>query len=488
MFEPTLSSLKKHKIPDWYHDVKFGIFIHWSLSSVPAYAPCEAGHIWSLLDHGGWQNLFKNTPYAEWYLNSLKIEGSPVQQYHFKKYGKDYRYDNFKEEFNESIKKWDPPTWAELFKNIHAKYVVLVTKHHDGFTLFQSKYPNPNKKDFCASRDIVKELTDNIRKQGLKMGLYYSGALDWSFNPEPIKDFASNVLNGPDTQEYADYVENHFRELIDTYKPSILWNDIGYPPKGKLNELIAYYYNTVEDGLVNDRWAMLGVSIRKAMKSKIIVKIAQTAAKIAIKMGAVGVPAKIQYDYSTPEYATFKKIRKKKWECVRGIGLSFGYNQMETEKHYASVQELIYMLIDIVSKNGNFLLNVGPMKDGTIPAPQLERLLGIGKWLDKNGDAIFETRPWIKPESTTNKGIPVRFTQKKNTIYAILLGIPKEKQIVIQKMKMSKQKTIQNVELLGFSKLLNFLLKGNNLIIDLPENIKIPDDSYAIAIKIDCNP
>jgi alpha-L-fucosidase len=481
MFEPNLKSLKTHVVPDWYHDAKFGIFIHWSLSSVPAYAPCESGHIWKLLDHGGWPNLFKNTPYAEWYLNSLRIEGSPVYQYHMQKYGKDVSYDDFKKEFNASIKEWNPNSWTELFKKIGAKYVVLVTKHHDGFTLFQSKYPNPNKKDYCASRDVVKELTDSVRNQGMKMGFYYSGTLDWSFNPEPIKDFPSNVINGPDTVEYAEYAENHFRELIDTYKPSILWNDIGYPPRGKLNELIAHYYNQVEDGLVNDRWSIMNDTIRKAMKSKMIVAIAQFAAKIAIKMGATGVPAKIQYDYTTPEYATFKKIKKKKWECVRGIGLSFGYNQMETDKHYASIKELVHMLIDIVSKNGNFLLNVGPMKNGTIPQPQLERVLGIGKWLDTNGDAIFGTRPWIRPKGTTADGIPIRYTKKANTLYTILLDIPKSNEITIKNVNLPN---ISNIQLLGADQNLEYKKVGKHLSITIPNNFTLSEDLIALSFKI----
>ena len=131
--------------------------------------------------------------------------------------------------FNEAIKKWDPHKMAEVFSKAGAKYVVLVTKHHDGFTLWPSKYKNPKKENFSASRDIVGELSEAVKAKRLKMGLYYSGALDWSFQKKPIVSFSSMVKNAPLDAEYGEYVDQHYLELIDHVSPSILWNDIGYP-------------------------------------------------------------------------------------------------------------------------------------------------------------------------------------------------------------------------------------------------------------------
>jgi len=126
----------------------------------------------------GEEYYFKNNPYAEWYLNSLRISGSPTQEFHKKEYGENFSYDNFKSIFNKELERWNPQEWAELFKNAGAKYVVLVTKHHDGFLLWPSKYPNPIKKNYLASRNIVNELTNSVKNEGLKMGFYYSTSFD----------------------------------------------------------------------------------------------------------------------------------------------------------------------------------------------------------------------------------------------------------------------------------------------------------------------
>lgn len=218
-FEPTKKSIRTHKVPNWFHDAKFGIFIHWGLYSVPAFATRELNYTES--QEVGEEYYFKNNPYAEWYLNTLRITGSPTQIYHNREYGEDFSYDEFVPIFNEELEKWDPQEWAELFENAGAKYVVLVTKHHDGFLLWPSKYPNPIKNNYSSSRNIVNELTNSVKSKGLKMGFYYSTSLDWSFNLNPIKDRVNDMTNGIITPEYTEYVKNHWYELIDEYKPSI---------------------------------------------------------------------------------------------------------------------------------------------------------------------------------------------------------------------------------------------------------------------------
>src|ERR1700760_4859452 len=174
-YEPTLASLNKHPLPQWYADAKLGIFIHWGLYSVPGWAPLShPEHDFRNIDY------IKNNPYAEWYYNVMRIDGSPTQAYHREHYGAGYSYYNFAPVFNEEITKWKPDQWATIFHDAGARYVVLTTKHHDGFTLWPSSIANPTlpKDRQHASRDIVGELTAAVRKQDMRMGLYYSGGYD----------------------------------------------------------------------------------------------------------------------------------------------------------------------------------------------------------------------------------------------------------------------------------------------------------------------
>ncbi|MHA1230935.1 MAG: alpha-L-fucosidase [Candidatus Helarchaeota archaeon] len=476
---PNKRSIKKHKVPEWFHDVKFGIFIHWGLYSIPAFAPTKKGSIIDLIKKEGWLGHFKNNPYAEWYLNSIKINDSPAQKYHFEVYGNNFSYDDFVPIFKEEVKNWDPEKMAELFKKAGAKYVILVTKHHDGFLLWPSENPNPNKKNWHSDRDIVGELTNAIKKRGLKMGFYYSGALDWSFTPKKvIKHVVDLIDNGPTSKEYTEYVNKHYYELIDKYTPSILWNDIGYPPKTNVCEIIAYFYNKISDGVINDRWAQTPGWFRKLVK---IWPFKQLASYIAKKMMINGkIPTNIVHcDFITPEYTTMSSISKKKWETTRGIGNSFGYNKFETSEDYLTARELIHLLIDVVSKNGNLLLNVGPKANGEIPEIQKDRILAIGKWLEVNGDAIYGTRPWIIAESCSLEDIPIRFAQKNDTLFIFLLDSLKIKKITIPSIKVQNNTTIS---LLGMNEQLEWEQNGNNFIIKIPKQLnEFP--AYTLVVR-----
>jgi alpha-L-fucosidase len=138
------------------------------------------------------------------------------------------------------------------------------------------------------------------------------------------------------------------------------------------------------------------------------------------------------YDYRTPEYATFPNAQRRKWECVRGIDGSFGYNRNSLPEDFLSREELLHSFVDIVSKNGNLLLNVGPRgEDARIPEIQLERLRWLGDFLSENGEAIYGTRPWRRAEGTTREGIPVRFTRRDRTLYATLLGTPTARSVTL---------------------------------------------------------
>jgi alpha-L-fucosidase len=450
-YTPDRASMKTHQVPEWFHDMKLGIFIHWGLFSVPAYA---AGKLTlGESEARGIEERFKNNPYAEWYLNSLRIDGSPTQKFHKETYGDHFSYDEFAPIFNEEIKKWNPDEMVELFKKAGAKYVVLVTKHHDGFLLWPSKYPNPKKHNYYASRDIVGELTDSVKKNELKMGFYYSGALDWSWNLNPIKDGRSFVSNGPTEIEYTRYANNHWYELIDNYDPIILWNDIGYPPNTNLYEIFAYFYNKHPDGIINDRW-------RQLQKSEI------------------NHPQVRHFDFRTPEYEKMPEITRYKWESCRGIGYSFGYNKMETDEDYLLPEDLIRMLIDIVSKNGNLLLNVGPMADGTIPDLQKKAILGLGKWLGINGEAIYGTRPWKRAEGKTADDIDLRFTKKIDALYIHLLEKPHENKLTILSIDLAESKKIQ---ILGTKENLSWNKNGENIVVSFPEDIF---ESAAYVLKV----
>lgn len=404
-YEPTNESLSAHPIPDWYNDAKLGIFVCWGLYSIPGWTKGTEKPLEEILAEGDGTEWFANNPYAEWYLNSLKIEGSATQTYHKENFGEDFTYYDFVPMFNEESQKWNPNEMAELFKQVGAGYVVLVTKFHDGFLLWPSETPNPKRADYVAKRNIVGELTDAVKARDMKMGFYYSSGLDWTFNDKTITNFPTLFEAIPQDTAYAKYIDTHWRELMSKYEPSILWADIGSPQAFDPNPLLADFYNKNPEGVVNDRHKM--------------------------GMTANGFASPVHYDFTTPEYQVLDTISDKKWETVRGIGLSFGYNRAEDVAEFLSVDELVDMFIDIVSKNGNLLLNVGPQADGSISEGQKERLLGLGKWYQANREAIYGTRPWKMAQATGKGGERVRFTSKGDAVYLLALDKPADGQLQI---------------------------------------------------------
>jgi len=486
-YTPNKNSVSRHEVPDWYHDAKLGIFIHWGLFSVPAFAVSGRDYI----ESKDKEDHYANNPYAEWYLNALRIPESPTQKFHKESYGKDFSYDDFVAMFNNEIEKWNPEEMAELFKRAGAQYVVLVTKHHDGFALWPSKYPNPKKENYHASRDIVGELSIAVKSKGMKMGFYYSGVLDWSFNPNPIINERNALLNQIMPSGYVDYANNHWYELIDRYEPIILWNDIGYPSGTNIYEIFAHFYNKYPEGVINDRWIQMreevihtlqtitSESIKKAESN--MLKWKERALKRKGKK-RTRVRKAVHYDFITPEYTSFNVILDQKWETTRGIGNSFGYNKLETADDYMTSEELIRMFVDIVSKNGNLLLNVGPMADGTIPKIQKERLLDLGNWLTVNGEAIYGTRPWEYAEGITLDGIDVRYTQNQEALFVILLDKPIENNFTVESLKIEKS---SHVKLLSQEDDLDWKQEEENFTISIPESI---EDSPAYVLNVSPKP
>jgi alpha-L-fucosidase len=281
----------------------------------------------------------------------------------------------------------------------------------------------------------------------------------------------------PGSSEYREYANSHWYELIDRYNPSVLWSDIGYPDSVNINEIFAYFYNKTPEGVVNERW---GQTSRLARSLVFIPGIRQVIDWYAKRLWLRGhtSPPGVHYDFVTPEYTSLSEVSEEKWECVRGIGKSFGYNRQELPDDFLSVSELVRLLIDIVSKNGNLLLNVGPKPGGKIPEVQVDRIKGVGAWLSVNGDAIYGTRPWKRAEGRTADGPGVRFTSKPGSLFAILMETPQGPEITIESLKAADG---MRVELLGYDKPLDWEQAGSGVTVRF--GCRLPD-SPAVCLKM----
>jgi alpha-L-fucosidase len=422
-FAPTLASLRTHEVPAWYHDAKLGIFVHWTLAAVPGFAPRDRG-IRELMRER-YRDLLPLSPYTEWYENAIRFEWSPSAAYHREHFpGRPYA--SFRAEFERGLAHWDPAGWAAAFRAAGARYVVFVTKHHDGFCLWPSRVPNRRRPGWHTARDLVGELAAAVRAAGMRFGVYYSGGIDWSFEPRPVRTFLEFLASMPGG-DYPDYADAQVRELIERYRPDVLWNDIAWPAApARLWRLFADYYEAVSEGVVNDRWlprtralALLRVPPLRRLADRWLER------RVRDPDADLAAPPSPHFDARTPEYGSFAEIRPEKWECVRGIDKSFGYNRASLPEDFLARDELIHSFADIVSKNGNLLLNVGPRgEDAAIPEPQLERLRWLGAFLAANGEAIYGTRPWTRAGGETADGTPLRFTRRDGTVYALLLGTP----------------------------------------------------------------
>ncbi|AKG36783.1 alpha-L-fucosidase [Paenibacillus durus] len=422
-YQPTQESLNTHPVPEWFEDAKFGVFIHWGLYSIPGFAPL--GSLAETLKTD-YDRALLNYPYAEGYWNAIKDPNTPSAQYHKEKYGS-MPYQSFKEMFIDGLKKWDPSAWAKTFSDAGAKYVVIVSKHHDGYCLWPTEVKNPHEQDWFSKRDIIGELAEAVRKEGMRFGIYYSGGIDWTFRRRISRTFMDYSFSTPGG-DYPEYADAQVRELIKRYRPDILWNDICWPTnQDTLFRLFAYYYEVVPGGVVNDRWKH-ATSANKIMGLKPVRAVMDIMVKQMIKKNpdihsALVQPPIPHSDFATPEYTKYSEIQPKKWEMTRGIGNSFGYNRNERDENYASFETLLLDFLDAVSKNGNLLLNVGPRgEDAQIPVEQLSRLSKFGYWLKQNGDAVYGTRPWIRSAAVTETGEAVRFTAKDNNLYLMILG------------------------------------------------------------------
>ncbi len=421
------------ELPAWYDDVKLGIFVHWGPYSVPRWAP-RVTDIQELLKTGGPRQMLRDNPYAEWYLNTMKIPGSPTQQHHAQTYGEEHSYLRFSEQFSRESETADVDQIAELAAAAGAGYVVLTTKHHDGYTLWPSRHRHPALGEYGSRRDLVAAVDEAVRARGMRTGLYYSGGYDWPVNDATLTGPADAVLAIPDDPAYATYAETHVRELIERYRPSILWNDIGWPDSTDLPGLFASYYEAVPDAVVNDRWVQAGLHPGALTEALIrgLGNLTQFAWKLLPEnKRELAFPAAGHHDFTTPEYARYDQIIEKKWETTRGVGHSFAANRNEDPADIVAAHEVVQMLVDVVSKNGNLLIGVGPLPDGSIPHEQQAPLRALGRWMHENGSAIRGSRPWERAAGTADDGTALRFTRTGDEVNVITLGTPTKSELTI---------------------------------------------------------
>jgi alpha-L-fucosidase len=390
----------------WFHEARFGIFIHWGVYSVPA--------------HG------------EWYMNNAKI---PVATY--RAFAKDFTAD-----------KYDPQAWAQLFADAGAKYMVITAKHHDGFTMYDSKFSDWNAvKSSAAGRDLLQPLADAVRAKGIKFGLYYSQSQDWN-------NLGGGTGNKPawdDEQKKGDfdtYLKTislpQVHELLDIYHPAYLFFDTEYsmtPERAKpFFDLVTNY----PDIIMNNR----------------------------LGGGVLG-------DTATPEQRVATDPLGRGFEVCMTINNSWGYNAADLR--WKSAQQLIHNLSDISSKGGNYLLNIGPNSEGIIPQPEVDRLLAIGKWLKTNGEAIYATEagPYVD-------GLPWgRVTQKAQpnggmTLYLHVWNWPADGKILLPGVKLSAH----SGRMLAGGTAVSSTVTDQGLLVTLPGSATDPDASVA-AIEFD---
>ena len=461
-FSDSWDSLVKYQTPDWYADAKFGIFIHWGVYSVPAFL-------------------------SEWYPRMMYQPSNPVFWRHRLKWGPQdkFGYKDFIPMFR--AEKFDADAWIDLFKKAGARYVVPVAEHHDGFSMYDNGFSEWNASRMGPKRDIIREIEQAARRKGITFGLSSHRAEHWWFFnggrkfKSDVRDGRWESLYGPAQPEKAAISDAHLKdwlarcaELVDNYQPQVFWFDwwIEQPAfEPYRRKFAAYYYN---------RAAEWGKSVALNYKHK---SFPDGAAVLDLERSGLG------------------EIRPLLWQTDTSISyISWGYIKGDKFK---SPSKLIKELVDASSKNGLFLLNIGPKPDGTIPDQAQQTLLEIGKWLARNGDAVYGTRPWkifgegpTRISRNTKYGLgeisekeltarDIRFTQKGDTLYAVVMGWPEDRQVAIKTLgKNSKLAAgaVKSVRLLDSNAELKWNQGDDALMVGLPPE-KPGEHAYALEIK-----
>lgn len=405
-FEPTWESVRTQQIPQWILDAKFGIYTHWGVYSVPAKGPNGTWYGHFMYQRGGDRGLMD---YHE------KTHG-PLSEFGYKDFIPLWKAEKF-----------NADEWADLFVKAGARFAGPVAEHHDGFALWPTKYNKYNSVEMGPKRDIVGELEKAIKKRGMKYVTTFHHATNWWYFPLWDDQFDAGTgewadlygppheKGAPPTKEYHDEWLGKIKEVIDAYDPDLIWFDNGL---GALREdyrlnFLAYYYNKAlernKEVVVTYKWDDFP-------------------------------PGIALYDL---ELRKMKGLTKFPWLTDSTVDDWKGWGYI-TDGGWKTVNTLVDNLVDRVSKNGMLLLNVGPKADGTIPDEARELLLGIGAWLDVNGEAIYDTTPWVYAsegeetgdadqaiyERGSKKAVGTRFTTKGDAVYAIFLDWPGEEALI----------------------------------------------------------
>lgn len=438
-FKDNWDSLTNYKLADWYRNAKFGIFIHWGIYSVPAFG-------------------------SEWYSRSMYIQDSPEFEHHRKTYGdhKDFGYKDFIPMFQ--AEKFNAEEWADLFQEAGARYVVPVAEHHDGFQMYRSELSHFNAYEMGPKRDVLQELGSAFEKRDIVLGAS-SHRIEHAFFMGHGKEFDSDIkeplacgdfywpaMPEPNHQDLfspappQEFLEDWLMrtcELVDRYHPHTVYFDwwIQHSSvKPYLKKFAAYYYN---------RAAEWGIEVAINYKHDAFMF---GAAVVDIECG--------QFAEQTPYF----------WQsCTNVAKNSWCYTK---NNNYKTATEIICDLVNIVSKNGCMLLNIGPKPDGTIPEEDKAILLEIGQWLKVNGEAIYDSKLWrtagegptrIEEGQFTDSKTKVftaddiRFTVNGSNLYATVLNYPKNGEVSIKSLGEKDASKlphfhgfIKNISILGF--------------------------------------
>jgi len=432
----TWESLGARAVPEWFEDAKLGVMVLWGPYSVPAWAPLSGNHV-ELIKENGWEGLLANDPRAEWYANGMRISGSPTWKHHRSTWGRLARYESFGRLFRQGLKTWEPGPLADCLAASGARYLIFCAKHHDGFLLWPSRKRNPKRREWQTGMDVVGTFAEAARQRGMRFGVCYSGGLDWTFGGLPLKSLEDLLETIPTTRTYATYVDAHLRELISRYRPSILWNDVCSPSRQDLLSLLDYYYDSVPDGVVNDRFGQFDLEESLGLGRQLLERIKRLLplGRKPHSVHASAAPTPRHLDFTTREDEDAPPTGKGPWERIRAVGLSSASNSTETEDSLLSVGSLVHLLVDTAAHGGNLLLGVGPAATGQISEALDSRLRGLGEWLKHNGEAIYSSRRWEVTDDVTDEGIQVRYTRKGMTVYAILLGTPAGRAFVLPSLR-----------------------------------------------------
>lgn len=457
-FTASWDSLRTWQLPDWYQDGKFGIFIHWGVYSVPAFG-------------------------NEWYPRQMYLRDTREFRHHVETYGHQatFGYKDFIPLFR--AEKFDADAWAGLFRRAGAKFVVPVAEHHDGFAMYDCGFSPWNAARMGPERDIIGALAEAVRRQWLVFGLSSHRAEHWWFMnggthfDSDVQDPHLADFYGPAQPEALPPNEAYLEdwlvrtcELVDKYQPQIVWFDwwIEQPAfQPYLQEFAAYYYN----------------------------RAAQWRRGVAINYKYAAFPeGTAVFDVERGQLAD---IRPRFWQTDTAVARnSWGYVR---DQDYKTVDALIGDLVDIVSKNGALLLNIGPRADGTIPEEDTALLLGVGQWLAVNGEAIYGTRPWkVFGEGPTAVAAgafndtkraaftaeDLRFTTRGDTLYATALAWPDGPSVTVRALATGTglyEREVDRVQLLGHHEELQWTRDGRGLVAQLPGTR--PND-HALSLKI----